>query len=158
MTLRDLPFSGHRPLVRGAALGVLHIAVRAGLAWTVANWTPVTSVARWAALLCVVLVAAAWGVVDGRRAGDNEDPAEDLTLMWLFAAAGAAVCSAVGVWLSGFVPGTYSAGDSAAFELTVGVAWILLVTFIPAVVGVAAGRAVKGRGPSWAAATQGGGR
>ncbi|WP_405136560.1 B-4DMT family transporter [Nocardia sp. NBC_01388] len=133
-------------LMRGFGLGLMHAAARTGLGFAVAYWTPLTSLSRLVALAAVVALAVVWGAFDGRRSGaGNEHQPDDLTLFWLAAAALAAVTSGVLCWLIGQMPGTHSADGPLMFELTIGAAWILLVTFVPAIFGMALGRYLADR-------------
>ncbi len=131
---------------RALGLAALHVSARTGLAYAVAYWTPLSAVARWLALAAVVVAAAIWGVMDGRRHRAHPDrPARDLTVFWLGVAFVAALVSGLGYGILGQVPGIRTDGNSFVFELTTGVAWILLVIYVPAMVGVMIDRQLEER-------------
>lgn len=134
-------------VVRGLCLGVIHAAVRMALAFVIAYSTALTSIARWLALACVVAVAVTWGAVDGKRnLLDSDRPAADLTVFWLAAAALAGVSSGSLLWMVGRVTGIRTDGHGLIFETTTGTAWILLLVFVPALLGVAIARGLGRRG------------
>jgi len=131
-------------VLRAVVLGALTDVLRTVLGFAMVYWPTQGS---WMRLLClVVLIAAgvAWGLADGR--GDrraNPDPdrgGADLTMRWLKAAIVGGLGAALVAWILDFIP-KFDLGDNGlGFEITAGAAFILLMIFVPAVVGVAVGR------------------
>jgi hypothetical protein len=137
-------------VVRAAILGVLAVALRTVLGFAMIYWP---THGAWMRVLCLaVLVAAiaAWGLADGR--GDRQahpDPEQggaDLTMRWLKAGVAGGLGSGMVAWLLGFVPRLDLGDNGLIFELTAGAAFIILLIFVPAMVGVAAGRFLADRG------------
>uniref|UniRef100_UPI0024539C8E B-4DMT family transporter n=1 Tax=Nocardia wallacei TaxID=480035 RepID=UPI0024539C8E len=103
-------------------------------------------------ILCgSVLTAAvgAGGLLDGR--GDrraNPDPERggaDLTMLWLKAGIAGGLGAGVVAWVLDFLP-RFDLGDNGlGFELTAGASFIILLIFVPGMVGVALGRFLVGR-------------
>lgn len=135
-------------LVRGIGLALVHVVVRTLLGFAISEWPLRGSTIRWLSVLLVVLIALAWGYVDGRRdRKKNPDPERgaDLTMMWLKAAVlGGLVAGAVG-WIIDQAP-KFDLGDNALlFELTSGAAWTILLIFIPSMIGIGVARVLAGR-------------
>ncbi|WP_433632669.1 B-4DMT family transporter [Nocardia sp. CA-120079] len=125
-------------LPRALALTVLHVLARTGLAYAVAYWTPFSVAARWLALAVVVVAAAVWGAIDGHRHRARADrSARDLPVFWLGVAFVAAGLSGLVYGVLGQVSSIRTDGNAFVFEVTTGAAWIVLVIYVPAVVGVA---------------------
>jgi uncharacterized protein YneF (UPF0154 family) len=145
-------------VLRATVLGALTVFLRTVLGFAMIYWPTQGS---WMRILClIVLIAAgvAWGLSDGR--GDrraNPDPERggaDLTMRWLKAAIVGGLGSAVVAWLLDFIP-KFDLGDNGlGFEITAGAAFILLLIFVPAMVGVAAGRFLVNRENNKATAAQ----
>ncbi len=130
-------------VMRAMALGALTVALRTVLGFAMEYW-PTYGV--WFRLLCLVVLigsALAWGVLDGRRDRRiNPDPehGSDLTILWLQAAVAGGLGSGLLAWVLDFVP-AFDLGDSGLlFEATAAAAFIVLLIFIPALIGVAVGR------------------
>ncbi|MFI7670669.1 hypothetical protein [Nocardia sp. NPDC049526] len=124
-------------LPRALALALLHVLARTGLAYTVAYWTPFSVVARWLALAIVVVAAAVLGAIDGRRHRARVDrSARDLPVFWLGLAFVAAGLSGLVYGILGQISSIRTDGNAFVFEVTAGVAWIVLVIYVPAMVGV----------------------
>lgn len=131
-------------VLRATVLGVLTVVLRTVLGFGMIYWP---TQGAWMRMLClVVLIAAgvAWGLLDGRsdrRANpDPERGGADLTMRWLEAAVAGGLGSGVLAWLLDFIP-KFDLGDNGlGFEITAGAAFIVLVIFVPAMVGVAVGR------------------
>ncbi|PSR69850.1 hypothetical protein C8258_01935 [Nocardia sp. MDA0666] len=134
-----------RAIVLGALTVVLRTLLGFGMIYSPTNGS-------WMRILClIVLVVAgvAWGLIDGRsdrRANpDPERGGADLTMRWLKAGVVGGVGSGLVAWLLDFVP-KFDLGDNGLlFELTAGASFIVLMIFIPAMVGVAIGRILVGR-------------
>lgn len=145
-------------LLRAVVLGALTDVLRTVLGFGMVYWP---TQGAWMRLLClVVLIAAgvAWGLADGRsdrRANpDPERGGVDLTMRWLKAAIVGGLGSAVVAWILDYIP-KFDLGDNGlGFEITAGAAFILLMIFIPAIVGVAVGRFLVTREQNKSAATQ----
>jgi hypothetical protein len=132
---------------RGLTLAVGHAVARSALGTVAAYWTPQTGNARWLAMAVMIVMAFAWGYLDGKR---DRRPSwalsgRDWSLFWLGAAALAGVSGGLLGWLAGLLPGVYLDENGLLFELTIGAAWVLLLVYIPALAGVAAGRALADR-------------
>jgi phosphate/sulfate permease len=124
-------------LLRGGVLAVLHAAAQTAVAaFTVRNPTSQTTLA---AIVLGVLVGAAavWGVLDNWRALPRPE------VVWLIAALvagwGAGVLGVIGRAI--FVDQTGASELGSA--LTGGAAFTALLVFVPAVVGLLAGRWVR---------------
>jgi hypothetical protein len=135
-------------ILRALGLGGLVVVVRLLLGYAMLAW-PTHS--GWLRLLMFVVVLAAglaWGFTDGRadreRFSDPEQGA-DLTMLWLKAAVVAGLGSGLVCWLLALIPSVEMGGNSIGFELTSGAAFIVLVVFLPALLGVALGRYVVNR-------------
>ncbi len=136
-------------VLRATVLGALTVFLRVVLGFGMV-YSPTHG--AWMRTLClIVLVAAgiAWGLIDGRtdrRANpDPERGGADLTMRWLKAGVVGGLGSGVVAWLLDFVPKFDLGGNGLIFELTAGAAFIILLIFIPAMAGVAAGRFLVGR-------------
>ncbi|MBF6463866.1 B-4DMT family transporter [Nocardia beijingensis] len=135
-------------LLRAVVLGALVVALRAGLGFAMVYWPTHGALMR---ILCLVVLVAAivsWGVLDGRRdriaSGDAERGA-DLTMMWLKAAVVGGVGSGLVAWVLDFVPGFDLGDNGLLFEVTAGAAFIILLIFVPALIGVGVGRMLAER-------------
>jgi predicted lipid-binding transport protein (Tim44 family) len=93
-------------------------------------------------LAIFIVVAAAWGVLDGRAdASANPDPdrRDDLAMTWLLGGLLAGVLSGAVSWLiSLFYSGLYTGG--VVNEVTTFAAFTALIIFLPGIIGVALGR------------------
>lgn len=136
-------------VLRAVVLGALAVGLRVVLGFGMVYWP---THGNWMRILCLVALVVAgvlWGLLDGRadrRANpDPERGGEDLTMRWLKAAVVGALGSALASWLLDFVPSIDLGDNGALFEFTAGAAFIVLMIFIPAMVGVAVGRFLAGR-------------
>lgn len=130
-------------LFRAVALGGLVVVVRVLLGFATQWWPTYAGIPRIVLFIGVLAAGVAWGLVDGRRdreAHPDPDQGDDLTMMWLKAAAVAGVGSGAVSWLAGQLPKIDVGGQSLVFELTSGAAFIVLVVFLTALAGVALGR------------------
>jgi hypothetical protein len=132
------------PLSRGLGLAAVHVAVQFLLGLAVLYWTPQTSSARLIALVLVAGMAIAWGTVDGRRdrLAHGERSEADFPILWLQAGV---IGGLAATWLVDKLPGLDLGGNSLFFELTAAAAWILLLIYVPAMIGVGLGRLVAKR-------------
>ncbi|QIS04853.1 hypothetical protein F5X71_23215 [Nocardia brasiliensis] len=135
-------------VLRAIVLGALVVFLRAVLGFAMVYW-PTHGV--WMRALCLIILVAAivyWGFSDGRTdraANPNPDYGTDLTLQWLKAAAAAGLGSGLAAWILDWLP-KFDLGDNGLlFELTAGAAFIVLLVFIPALIGVGVGRALADR-------------
>jgi len=142
-------------IVRAVALGGLIVAARVLLGFTMVHWPTDSGPPRL--LLFVVVLAAPlwWGVVDGRKdrtANPAPEDGEDLTITWLRAGAAAGLGGGAVAWLLGLIPQVEVGGNTLLFELTSSAAFVVLIVFLPAMLGVALGRRLVGRTADKAAA------
>jgi hypothetical protein len=145
-------------VLRATVLGVLTVVLRTLLGFGMIYWP---TQGAWMRVVClVVLIAAgvAWGLTDGR--GDrraNSDPefgGADLTMRWLKVGVAGGLGAGVVAWLLDFVPGFDLGDNGLGFEITAGAAFIVLLIFVPAMVGVAVGRYLVNRENTKAAQAQ----
>ncbi|WP_280379352.1 B-4DMT family transporter [Nocardia wallacei] len=136
-------------VLRAAALGVLTVVLRTVLGFGMIYWPTHGS---WMRILCLIVLIAAvvdWGLLDGRsdrRANPDPDRGgADLTMRWLKAGIAGGLGSGVVAWVLDYLP-KFDLGDNGlAFELTAGASFIILLIFVPGMVGVALGRFLVGR-------------
>ncbi|WP_245921279.1 B-4DMT family transporter [Nocardia nova] len=136
-------------VLRAIVLGALTVVLRTLLGFGMIYWPTNGSWMRIVCLIVLVVAGVAWGLIDGRsdrRANpDPERGGADLTMRWLKAGVVGGVGSGLVAWLLDFVP-KFDLGDNGLlFELTAGASFIVLMIFIPAMVGVAIGRILVGR-------------
>ncbi|MBF6470434.1 MULTISPECIES: B-4DMT family transporter [Nocardia] len=143
-------------VLRAILLGALVVFLRAALGFAMVYWP--THGAWMRALALIVLVAAilSWGFLDGRKdrtAHPDPERGTDLTMLWLKAAVVAGVGSGLGAWLLDWLP-RFDLGDNGLlFELTAAASFIVLLIFIPALIGVGIGRALGDRAAAKRSAT-----
>ncbi|MEG8179524.1 hypothetical protein GZH49_13395 [Nocardia terpenica] len=131
-------------VLRATVLGALTVILRTVLGFAMIYWPTNGS---WMRVLCLIVLLAAvvaWGLLDGRtdrRANpDPERGSTDLTMRWLKAAIAGGLGAGILAWLLDFIP-TFDLGDNGlGFELTAGASFIILLIFIPAMLGVTIGR------------------
>ncbi|WP_246003148.1 B-4DMT family transporter [Nocardia tenerifensis] len=135
-------------VLRGVALGALVVVLRAVLGFAMVNW-PTHGV--WMRMFCLILLVGAvlcWGLLDGRSDRTAEPDPErgtDLTLRWLKAAVVAGLGSGLVSWIIDWLP-KFDLGDNGIlFELTASAAFIVLLVFVPALIGVGLGRILADR-------------
>ncbi|MEV0358938.1 B-4DMT family transporter [Nocardia sp. NPDC050697] len=134
-------------VLRAVVLGALVVFLRAVLGFAMVNWPTHGALLRLLCLLVLVAAVVAWGVLDGRadrgrveRGGQGAD----LTMRWLRAGLAGGIGSGLVAWILDFLP-RFDLGDNGLlFELTAGAAFIVLLIFIPALIGAAIGRRVGG--------------
>ncbi|MFI6569340.1 B-4DMT family transporter [Nocardia fluminea] len=120
-------------VLRATVLGALVVALRVLLGLAMASWPTYGTFWRAACLLTIVAVVVAWGVRDGRTGADG------LTVRWLAAGFGAGLASSAVCWALDQVPGLELGDAGLLYELTSAASFILLLVFLPALVGVAFG-------------------
>lgn len=137
-------------VLRAVVLGALVVFLRTVLGFAMVYWP---THGAWMRILCLVVLLAAnlsWGLLDGRRdraARPDPEHGTDLTMLWLKAAAAGALGGGVLTWVLDFLP-RFDLGDNGLlFELTAGASFVLLLIFVPALIGVAVGRGLAGREP-----------
>ncbi|AHH19327.1 hypothetical protein NONO_c45430 [Nocardia nova SH22a] len=136
-------------VLRAIVLGALTVVLRTLLGFGMIYWPTNGSWMRIVCLVVLIVAGVAWGLLDGR--GDrraNPDPERggaDLTMRWLKAGVAGGLGSGLVSWILDFLP-KFDLGDNGLlFELTAGAAFIVLMIFIPAMVGVGIGRFLVGR-------------
>ncbi|WP_328397109.1 B-4DMT family transporter [Nocardia sp. NBC_00416] len=135
-------------LLRALALGGLAVVLRVLLGFAMGY---IPTYGLWLRLLCLVVligVAVAWGVRDGRadrREHPNPEQGVDLTIRWLQTAVVAGIGSGLVSWLLDFLPKVDLGDGGLLFEATAGSAFILLLVFVPGLIGVAVGRRLGSR-------------
>ncbi|MGX1806980.1 B-4DMT family transporter [Nocardia sp. NPDC055321] len=135
-------------VLRAVALGALTVVLRTVLGLAMINW-PTNG--AWMRMLCLIVLLAAvvgWGVLDGRadrRANPDPERGTDLTMRWLKAGVVGGIGAGVVAWILDFVP-KFDLGDNGLlFEVSSGASFIILLIFIPGVIGVTIGRYLAGR-------------
>ncbi|MFB8007284.1 B-4DMT family transporter [Nocardia sp. NPDC056000] len=135
-------------VLRAVGLGALTVVLRTLLGFAMVNWPTNGSWMRILCLIVLVAIVVAWGVVDGRhdrRANPDPDRGADLTMRWLKAALAGGLGAGLVAWLLDFLP-KFDLGDNGLlFEISSGASFIILIIFIPAMIGVALGRYLVGR-------------
>lgn len=135
-------------LVRGLALALAHVVIRTVLGFLIAQWPLHGTMLRWSLLTVVVLIAVAWGFVDGRtdrQQNPDPDDGEDLTMVWLKAALVGGLVAGVFSWAIGKLPNFDLGGQDLIFELTSGAAWTVLLIFVSAMIGIGIARFLTSR-------------
>ncbi|MFF3574016.1 B-4DMT family transporter [Nocardia jiangxiensis] len=129
-------------LTRALGLALVHVLAQTLLGFAVLFWTDRTSSARIVALVLVVVCSMSWGFADGRRDrlrhGDRSET--DFPILWLQAAVIGGLVAGAATWLCDLLPYLSLGRNSLLFELTAGAGWIVLLIYVPAMVGVGAGR------------------
>lgn len=129
-------------LSRGLAFAALMIVIRL-IQGALINQFETSALLISLALLAVfVVVVLVWGVLDGRtdaRANPDPDRRDDLAMTWLLAGLVAGLLSGAAAWfIALFYKGLYVGG--LLNELTTFAAFTALLVFLPAILGVGAGR------------------
>lgn len=135
-------------VLRAVLLGALVVGLRTVLGFAMVNWPTQGAWLRLFCLLVLVAAVVAWGVLDGRadRARiERGGVGADLTIRWLKAALAGGIGSGLVAWIVDFLP-RFDLGDNGLlFELTAGAAFIVLLIFVPSLIGAAIGRRAGGR-------------
>lgn len=135
-------------LLRALALGGLAVVLRVLLGFAM-GYIPTYGV--WLRLLCLVVLTGAavvWGLRDGRadrHEHPNPEHGTDLTIRWLQTAVVAGVACGLVSWLLDFLPKIDLGDGGLLFEATAASAFIVLLVFIPGLIGVAVGRRLGSR-------------
>ncbi|APA98124.1 B-4DMT family transporter [Nocardia seriolae] len=135
-------------VLRAVGLGALTVVLETLLGFGMMTWP---TGGAWMRILCLIVLVGAvvtWGVLDGRadrRANPDPEHGTDLTMRWLEAALAGGVGAGLVSWILDFIP-KFDLGDQGLlFNVTSGAAWIVLLIFIPGVLGVTIGRWLVGR-------------
>ncbi len=120
-------------VLRATVLGALVVALRVVLGLVMASWPTGGTFWRAVCLLAIIAVVVTWGVRDGRSGTDG------LTVRWLAAGFGAGLASSAVCWVLDQVPGIELGDAGLLYEVTSAASFILLLVFLPAMVGVAFG-------------------
>lgn len=135
-------------VLRATVLGVLAVALRVVLGFAMVYWP---THGMWLRLLCLVVLigaAVAWGILDGRSAGAvdlDRGHGPDLTIRWLKAGVAGGLGSGLLASILDLLP-RFDLGDNGLlFELTAGASFIILLIFVPALIGVGIGRRLTAR-------------
>ncbi|WP_433684318.1 B-4DMT family transporter [Nocardia sp. CA-119907] len=135
-------------VLRAIVLGALVVSLRAVLGFAMVYWPTQGSWMRPLCLVVLLLAVVFWGVLDGRKDREvHPDPehGSDLTILWLKTAVAAGVGSGLVSWLLDWLP-KFDLGDNGLlFELTAGASFIVLLVFIPGLIGVGIGRIIADR-------------
>ncbi|MEU7764619.1 B-4DMT family transporter [Nocardia sp. NPDC049190] len=135
-------------VLRAVVFGALVVVLRAALGFAMAYWP---THGAWMRILCLIVLVAtivSWGVLDGRAdriTGSRPERGSDLTLLWLKAAVAGGVGSGLVAWVLDWIP-RFDLGDNGLlFELTASASFIILLIFVPALIGVGIGRMLADR-------------
>ncbi|GAB2517109.1 B-4DMT family transporter [Nocardia heshunensis] len=135
-------------VLRAVGLGGLTVVLETLLGFGMMSWP---TAGAWMRILCLIVLVVAivtWGVLDGRadrQANPDPEQGSDLTMRWLKAALAGGVGAGLVAWLLDFIP-KFDLGDQGLlFNVTSGAAWIVLLIFIPGMLGVTVGRWLTGR-------------
>lgn len=118
-------------VLRAIGLGALVVALRVLLGFAMATLPTYGLLWRVACLVVLVGTAVVWGLRDRRSGGT------DLTVRWLAAGFGAGLSSSAVCWALDQLPRVELGDSGALFELTSAASFIMLLIFLPAMVGVA---------------------
>ncbi|MET9486331.1 B-4DMT family transporter [Nocardia sp. NPDC006630] len=135
-------------VLRAVVLGALTVVLRTLLGFAMVYWPTNGAWMRMLCLLVMVVAVVAWGVLDGRadrRKNVEPEDGADLTMRWLKAGLAGGLGSGLVAWILGFVPKFDLGSNGLLFEMTSGASFIILLIFIPAMIGVAIGRYLVGR-------------
>ncbi|NNH71587.1 B-4DMT family transporter [Nocardia uniformis] len=124
-------------VLRAVGLGALTVGLRALLGVAMVQWPTNGSWMRPLGLLVLIAAVLAWGVLDGRADADGQ---RDLTMRWLKAGLAGGIGAGAVAWILDYLPGFDLGDNGLLFEITSGASFIILVIFIPGVLGVALGR------------------
>ncbi|MFE3192833.1 B-4DMT family transporter [Nocardia sp. NPDC059240] len=135
-------------VLRAVGLGGLTVVLETLLGFGMMSWP---TAGAWMRILCLIVLVVAivtWGVLDGRadrRANPDPEQGSDLTMRWLKAALAGGIGAGLVAWILDFIP-KFDLGDQGLlFNVTSGAAWIVLLIFIPGMLGVTVGRWLTGR-------------
>ncbi|MFE3027649.1 B-4DMT family transporter [Nocardia tengchongensis] len=135
-------------VLRAVGLGALTVVLETLLGVGMRYWP---TVGVWMRILCLIVLVGAvvlWGLVDGRadrRANSDPEHGADLTMRWLEAGLAAGIGSGLVAWILDFIPGFDLGDQGLVFNITSAAAFVVLLIFIPAMLGVVLGRWLVGR-------------
>ncbi|WP_157387473.1 B-4DMT family transporter [Nocardia terrae] len=135
-------------VLRAVGLGALTVVLETLLGFGMMTWPTAGAYMRILCLIVLVGAVIAWGVLDGRadrRANPDPEQGGDLTMRWLKAALAGGVGAGLVAWILDFIPKFDLGHQGLLFNVTSGAAWIVLLIFIPGMLGVAIGRFLVGR-------------
>ncbi|MGY0500123.1 B-4DMT family transporter [Nocardia sp. FBN12] len=133
-------------VLRATVLGALVVACRVLLdGFAMVSWPTYGTFWRAACLLVIIAAAVTWGVRDGRTGDDG------LIVRWLAAGLGAGLASSAVCWALDQIPGIELGDAGILYELTSAASFIMLLVFLPAMVGVAFGHSRARRSSETAA-------
>ncbi|MFD0361102.1 B-4DMT family transporter [Nocardia sp. GCM10030253] len=135
-------------VLRATVLGALVVVLRTVLGFAMVYWPTHGGWMRMLALVVLLGVIVCWGVLDGRKdraAHPDPERGSDLTILWLKAGVAGGLGSSLVAWILDWLP-RFDLGDNGLlFELTASASFIVLLIFVPALLGVAIGRMLAGR-------------
>ncbi|MEV6768990.1 B-4DMT family transporter [Nocardia sp. NPDC051030] len=135
-------------VLRAVGLGALTVVLRTLLGFAMVQWPTNGSYMRIFCLIVLVAAVLAWGFLDGRadrRKNAEPENGADLTMVWLKAGLAGGLGAGLVAWLLDFLP-KFDLGDNGLlFEITSGASFIILLIFIPGMIGVTIGRFLAGR-------------
>ncbi|WP_169813130.1 B-4DMT family transporter [Nocardia jejuensis] len=135
-------------VLRAIGLGALTVVLRTLLGFAMVQWPTNGSWMRILCLVVLIAIVAAWGFLDGRsdrRKNPDPERGADLTMRWLKAGVAGGLGSGLVAWIIDFAP-RFDLGDNGLlFEITSGASFIVLLIFIPAMIGAAVARFLVGR-------------
>ncbi|MFD3508394.1 B-4DMT family transporter [Nocardia sp. NPDC058666] len=129
-------------VLRAAVLAAVVTTLRVLLGFVMDSWPTHGTFWRAGCLLVIVAVVVAWGVRDGRSGADG------LTVRWLVVGFVAGIVSSAVCWMLDQVPGIELGDAGLLYELTSAASFILLLVFLPAMVGVAFGHSRRTASPA----------
>ncbi|GAA5054022.1 B-4DMT family transporter [Nocardia callitridis] len=136
-------------MVRATLLGALVVLLRVALGFGMMYWPTQGGLMRIGCLVVLLVAIVAWGFYDGhhdRVHNPEPESGTDLTLRWLKAGVLAGLGSGLVAWVLDYIPRVDLGENGVLFELTAGASFIVLLVFIPALIGVGIGRVVADRG------------
>ncbi|MFD7843169.1 B-4DMT family transporter [Nocardia sp. NPDC059764] len=135
-------------VLRAVGLGALTVVLETLLGVGMRYWPTAGVWMRILSLIVLVGAVVMWGLLDGRsdrQANPDPEHGTDLTMRWLKAALAAGVGSQLVAWILDFIPGFDLGDQGLVFNVTSAAAFIVLLIFIPAMLGVVLGRWLVGR-------------
>jgi predicted lipid-binding transport protein (Tim44 family) len=129
-------------MVRGLVFAGVMVVLRLIQGAVINAWPTTSGLISVVLLLLFTIGVVAWGVIDGRadaNASPDPDRRQDLAMTWLLGGIAAGLLSGlVSSLISMFYKGLYTGGLLS--EITTFAAFVALLVFVPAIIGVAIGR------------------
>jgi hypothetical protein len=129
-------------MVRGLAFAGLMVVLRLIQGAVINAWPTMSGLISLGLLILFTIGVVAWGVIDGRadaNASPDPDRRQDLAMTWLLGGVAAGFLSGlVSSLIAMFYKGLYTGGLLS--EITTFAAFVALLVFVPAIIGVAIGR------------------